>query len=297
MSYGVESPIGFVGLGVMGGPMAGHLRSRFANVWIWNRTPAKVGPWRELGCHVAESLEFLGEKCSLVFTCVRGSEDVREVLDRLTVDAPPGALYVDHSTILPAAAQAIHRDLNDRGFRFIDAPITGGSMGAQKGQLTIFCGGDRADFDEIAPVLSAYAKRAEYVGRPGAGQMMKMANQIAVGGALIGLCESMAFAKKAGLDLAQTRELLAGGAAGSWAFENYGPKLLERDWTPGFSIDNQVKDFAYCEEAAKQIGASLPMTHVLHRLLRDMQAEGHGDWTTAALFEKMLQLGGEVRPE
>ncbi|MEQ1934661.1 MAG: NAD(P)-dependent oxidoreductase, partial [Fimbriimonadaceae bacterium] len=154
-------------------------------------------------------------------------------------------------------------------------------------QLTIFCGGDSDNIDAAKPFLSAYAKRAERVGSAGAGQMMKMANQIAVGGALLALCESLAFASRAGLDLRQTRELLSGGAAGSWAFENYGPKILDRDWSPGFSIDNQRKDFAYCEEAAAQMGLEIPGTALVDELLRQLQEEGRGQETTAALYDIM----------
>ncbi|MEQ1822471.1 MAG: NAD(P)-dependent oxidoreductase, partial [Fimbriimonadaceae bacterium] len=242
--------VGFVGLGVMGGPMAGHLVRAGHRTVVWNRTPGKTVD----GAEVAGSLEEVGEACDYVFLCVNRTEDVQECLAKLTQMAKPGTLFADHSTISPAGAEQIHRDLESRGVRFIDAPITGGSMGAQKGQLTIFCGGSEAAIEEAKPYLAAYAKRAERVGGPGAGQMMKMANQIAVGGALLALCESLSFASRAGLDLAQTRELLSGGAAGSWAFENYGPKILAHDWSPGFSIINQRKDFAYCQEAAAQMG-------------------------------------------
>lgn len=167
-------------------------------------------------------------------------------------------------------------------------------MGAQKGQLTIFCGGERADFDRAAKVMSAYTKRAELVGKAGAGQMMKLANQIAVGGALLALCESLAFAQKAGLDLALTRDMLASGAAGSWAFDNYGPKILAEDWTPGFSIENQRKDFAYTLETARTLDASVPGTALVDELLSRLDHAGHGDWTTAALFKTLAEEGFSV---
>lgn len=281
--------IGFVGLGVMGAPMAGHLVSAGHDVVVWNRTAAKAEPLRKAGASVAGSLEEMGRDCAVVFLCVPKTEDVQACLDELTRRAPPGSLYADHSTISPAGAMQIHADLGARGFRFVDAPITGGSMGAQKGQLTIFCGGDQGDIDEAGKYLSAYAKRFERVGGPGAGQMMKMANQIAVGGALLALCESLAFAAKAGLDLAQTRELLSGGAAGSWAFENYGPKILARDWSPGFTITNQRKDFAYCLESAAALGLDIPATQLADHLLATLEVEGRGGDTTAALFDLMAR--------
>src|SRR6188474_1877411 len=212
------SKVGFVGLGTMGLPMAGHLFSSGADLVLWNRTPEKAEPLRKRGAQVASSLQELGEICSAICLCVPKTEDVRECLNALTPNAKEGTLFIDHSTILPKAAAEIHWDLKSKGLKFVDAPITGGSMGAQKGQLTIFCGGDEADVRRAISVTSPYAKRAERVGGPGSGQMMKMVNQIAVAGALLALCEGLAFAEKAGLDLAQTRELVGSGAAGSWAF-------------------------------------------------------------------------------
>jgi len=263
--------------------MAGHL-GRDHETLVWNRSEGRATPE---GCRRVGSLAELGSACSVVFLCVNRTEDVQECLANLTSTATKGTLFVDHSTISPAGAIEIHRDLVSKGFRFVDAPITGGSMGAQKGQLTIFCGGDEANIVEAGLYMNSYAKRFERVGGPGAGQMMKMANQIAVGGALLALCESLAFAKRAGLDLAQTRELLMGGAAGSWAFENYGPKIIAEDWSPGFSVKNQRKDFAYCLDAAKTVGIEIPGTELVDRLLAQLQSEGRGEETTAALFELM----------
>jgi 3-hydroxyisobutyrate dehydrogenase-like beta-hydroxyacid dehydrogenase len=196
-----------------------------------------------------------------------------------------GTLFIDHSTIAPDGAVALAAELKSKALRFVDAPITGGSMGAQKGQLTIFCGGDEADVAQAIEVIKPYTKTAARVGPSGAGQQMKMANQIAVGGALLALCESLNYAAKAGLSVQQAHELIGGGAGGSWAFSNYGTKILNRDWSPGFTIDNQRKDFAYCAEAAKKLGAAIPGTDLVDRLLAELQNAGHGGWTTAALFE------------
>ena len=271
--------------------MAGHLVSAGHDVVVWNRTAAKSEALQEQGARVAPDLATLGDQCGIVFLCVGRSEDVKECLAALTERAKPGTLFVDHSTIAPHASLEVEADLRSKGFRFVDAPITGGSMGAQKGQLTIFCGGSEQDVAEAMPYLQAYAKRAERVGPAGAGQMMKMANQIAVGGALLALCESLSFAKKAGLDLSQTRELVGGGAAGSWAFENYGQKILDADWAPGFSIKNQLKDFGYCAEAAKAIDAAIPGTLLVDALLTQSAEAGMTELTTAALYETMLGMG------
>ena len=287
----VSSTVGFVGLGVMGGPMAGHLAAAGRDVVVWNRSAAKTAPLVEKGARVAPDLATLGEQCGIVFLCVTRSEDVKECLVALTQCAKQSTLFVDHSTIAPNASLEIEADLRLKGFGFVDAPITGGSMGAQKGQLTIFCGGSEQDVAEAMPYMQAYAKRAARVGGPGAGQMMKMVNQIAVGGALLALCESMSFAKKAGLDLAQVRDMVGGGAAGSWAFENYGPRILTSDWTPGFSINNQLKDFGYCVDAARAIDAAIPGTDLVQALLLISKGAGMGELTTAALYETMLAMG------
>lgn len=283
--------VGFVGLGVMGGPMAGHLQRSGLPLVVWNRSPEKSKPLAEEGAKVADSLSDLAERCRTVFLCVSRSEDVRSCLEEMWPAAAPRTLFVDHSTILPRSALEIHEECRTRGFRFVDAPITGGSMGAQKGQLTIFCGGEEDDIQEAMVAMKPYTKRAERVGGAGAGQMMKMSNQIAVGGALLALCEALSFAKKAGLDLEQTKNLLSGGAAGSWAFDNYGPKILSEDWSPGFTIKNQRKDFAYCLQSGREIEAALPGTELVDTLLEELEQEGHGDWTTAALYDLLNRMG------
>jgi 3-hydroxyisobutyrate dehydrogenase-like beta-hydroxyacid dehydrogenase len=286
--------IGFVGLGVMGGPMAGHLILAGFDVTVWNRTASKTGPIRAKGGHVALTLSDLAQRCDVICICVNRTEDVESVVHEMASTARPGTLFIDHSTIAPGAAKRLAEELAEKGLKFLDAPITGGSMGAQKGQLTIFVGGNHEDFERAKPVLDAYSKRAERVGPNGAGQLTKLANQIAVAGSLIGLCESLSFAKKAGLDIAQTRELLGGGAAGSWAFDNYGPKVLAEDWTPGFSVKNQRKDFGYCAESAAEIGASIPATLLVDRLLKVLDDEGCGEWTTAALYKVLVESGYEA---
>lgn len=280
--------LGFVGLGVMGAPMAGHLVKAGSHVTVWNRTPAKTIALSQIGATVAPSLEELAAKADAILLCVTRSEDVRDLAGQIAKVAKRGTLIIDHSTIAPHAAKELHEELRGGGLRFVDAPVTGGSMGAQKGQLTIFLGGDEADVADALEIVQPYAKDARRVGGPGQGQTMKLANQIAVGGALMGLCETLAFAKKAGLDLELTKDMIGGGAGGSWAFQNYGPKILAEDWTPGFSVLNQRKDFGYCRQAAAEIGAQIPGTEVVDGLLAHLQEAGHGDWTTAALYAVLL---------
>lgn len=277
----------------MGGPMAGHLIAEGHDVVVWNRTAAKTEPLKEKGAKVARSPQELGADCDFVCLCVGRTEDVEECLASLTESAKPGTIFIDHSTISPEGAKRIHATLAQQGFHFIDAPITGGSTGALKGTLTIFCGCSDDIFNIAKPVMEAYGKTVERVGGAGAGQMTKMANQIAVGGSLLALCESLSFAKKAGLDIAQTRDLISRGAAGSWAMENYGPQILARDWSPGFSIKNQRKDFGYCIESAKASGAAIPGTVLVDSLLRKLDENGRGEETTAALFEALEEMGFE----
>ena len=269
--------------------MAGHLIGAGYDLTVYNRTPQKTEPLKAKGAKVADLSELAAE-CDLIFLCVSRTEDVQACLGQMT-NAKPGSLFVDHSTISPPAAIDIHGDLSERGHRFVDAPITGGSMGAQQGRLTIFLGGSESDCSELLPILEAYAKRAERVGGPGAGQLAKMANQIALAGPLLGLCESLAFAKKAGLNLSQIRDLLSGGAAGSWSFDNYGPKILAEDWSPGFTVANQRKDFAYCRQAALEADAYIPGTLLVDSLLAKLEDQGHSGWTTAALYEVLLEIG------
>lgn len=279
---------GFVGLGVMGGPMAGHVLSKGLPLTVWARTASKAEDLGRRGAKVVPRLADLGAACGVVALCVTGTEDVVGCCEVLAGAMKPGGVVVDHSTIAPSGVRRVQALLGERGIGFVDAPITGGSMGAQNGTLTAFCGGGPHDIERVRPLLDAYCRRAERVGGSGSGQLTKVANQIAVGGALLALCESLAFAEMAGLDVGLTRELLAGGAAGSWAFENYGPKILARDWSPGFTVKNQNKDFRYCLEAAAEVGAQVPATDLAHRLLVEMEDAGRGGDTTAALFEWLL---------
>ncbi|MBI1332758.1 MAG: NAD-binding protein [Armatimonadetes bacterium] len=281
--------VGFVGLGVMGGPMAGHLLKAGHQLTVWNRTPGKADELAAQGATEAKSLQELAENCEIIFSCVGRSEDVAEVVRAMAPHAKPGTTFVDHSTIEPSMAKTLHEELKLKNLNFVDAPITGGSMGAKNGTLTIFCGGDHDVVAHAMTIMLPYTKRAERVGEAGQGQVMKLANQIAVGGALIGLCECLAFAEKAGLDIQQAHSMIGSGAGGSWAFENYGRMILNRDWTPGFSVKNQRKDFGYCEAAAGQMNADIPLTELVNRLLGVLQSQGREEDTTAALFEVYTQ--------
>ncbi|RYG46292.1 NAD(P)-dependent oxidoreductase, partial [bacterium] len=178
-----------------------------------------------------------------------------------------------------------HERVKEHGLRFVDAPVTGGSLGAQNGTLVVFLGGSESDCAEAAEIVAPYAKRAERVGGPGAGQSMKMANQIAVGGALLGLCESLALAARSGLDVRQARDMIGSGAGGSWAFEHYGPRMLDENWEPGFSIKNQRKDFGYVFAAAEALGMPVPGTEACDAWLAKLDLAGMGEDATYRLYE------------
>jgi 3-hydroxyisobutyrate dehydrogenase-like beta-hydroxyacid dehydrogenase len=269
--------------------MAGHLLAAGQDLTVYNRTASKADPLKAQGAKVA-SLTDLAASCDVIILCVSRTEDVKDCLDQMA-NAAPNALFIDHSTISPTGATDIHETLAKRGHRFVDAPVTGGSMGAKAGKLTIFLGGSEEDCNQAKSVIAPYTKRAERCGGPGAGQMAKMANQIAIAGSLLGLCECLSFATKAGLDPKQILDVVGSGAAGSWSFENYGPKILARDWSPGFSVANQRKDFGYCKQAADQAHAAIPGTLLVDGLLAKLQEQGHSDWTTAALYEVLMELG------
>jgi 3-hydroxyisobutyrate dehydrogenase-like beta-hydroxyacid dehydrogenase len=270
--------IGFIGMGVMGARMAGHLGKAY-EVMVWNRTREKaeaVG-----GVKVAESLREVAESCDEIFMCVSRTEDVREVLAGLKPYLRADALIVDHSTIEPKAAKEMAQMFE----RFVDAPVTGGEKGAVDGTLTIFCGGAEADIERARPMMETYGKRVRRVGDSGMGQMMKMANQISVVGCVLAMAECLAFAERTGLSMEETIELVGSGAGGSWSLTNYGPKVLARDWSPGFSIDLQQKDLRYALEAAEEMGLQLPGAELVHGLFAAMQEEGRGGEATPALFE------------
>lgn len=282
--------VGFAGMGTMGAPMAGHLVAAGVPTMVWNRTAEKSAPLAEAGATVAANLEALGAACRTLVLCVGGDDDVREVVETALAGASP-TLVIDHSTISPGAARALQTSLHDQGHDFVDAPVTGGSMGARAGTLTMFLGGDEDPCARALELVQPYVRVARRVGGPGAGATMKAVNQIAVGGALLALCESFAFAHRAGLDLAEVRELVGSGAGGSWAMENYGKKILDEDWTPGFATRHQRKDFRYVRDEATRLGASLPGTEVADALLAEVEAAGRGEETTAVLYRLLAGEG------
>lgn len=269
--------VGFIGLGVMGARMARHLADAGHDVTVWNRTPEKAAALADVA-RVAASPSELAESCDAVFLCVSRTEDVREVIEAM--QPARDQLLVDHSTIEPSAARAIAASYP----LFLDAPVTGGEKGAVEGTLTIFCGGSEEAFEMARPYMQAYGKAVRRVGDSGAGQMMKMANQVSVAICVLAMAECLALAEKAGLDMQDAISLIGSGAGASWSLANYGPKVLDRDWSPGFAIDLQQKDLGYALAAARELGVDLPGTEMVHRLFAKLQEQGRGGEATPALF-------------
>lgn len=284
--------IGFVGLGVMGSRMAGHLLAKGHSLHVYNRTVEKTVPLKKMGAYVAESLKELAENCNLIFVCVSRTEDVQEVINAMHPHAKDGTLFIDHSTIEPSAAKEIHRRLSEKGLRFMDCPLTGGEKGAIEGTLTIFCGGGESDFLFAKPYMEAYGKLIRLVGPVGSGQLMKMANQIAVSLTVLSMAECLVFCEKSGLDLNDAIELIGSGAGGSWSLSNYGPKVIAKDFAPGFSVSLQQKDLVYALRTAREIGVSLLGTALVHQLFAALENAGRAEDATPALYDVVKNLSG-----
>ena len=282
----------FVGLGVMGYPMAGHLAAAGHEVTVYNRTSARAEAW--VGEHEGSAAPTPAQAAAgaeMVFVCVGNDDDVRSV----TAD-PGGALesmasgsvLVDHTTASARLAQELHDEAGRRGVGFLDAPVSGGESGARNGALTVMCGGDQAVFDRAAPVIGAYARAVTRLGGPGAGQLTKMVNQICIAGMLQGLAEGIDFARRAGLDVDQVVDTISKGAAGSWQMENRGSTMGRRQFDFGFALDWMRKDLAICLAEAERIGATLPVTALVDQYYARLQRRGRGRWDTSSLIELLV---------
>lgn len=278
----------FLGLGVMGYPMAGHLVRAGHKVRVWNRSPEKAKRWAE--DYKGEATETPADAvfgAEFVFLCLGDDPDVRAVYDALEPSLGGGMVVVDHTT----ASAGLARELADRaaqkGATFIDAPISGGQAGAEKGQLTIMCGGEAAAFTQAEPVMKAYGKRMTLIGESGAGQLAKSVNQICIAGIVQGLAEGMHFAQEAGLDVAKVIEAISGGAAQSWQMENRWETMRDGHYDHGFAVDWMRKDLRIALDTARANGASLPVTATVDQYYADIQAMGGNRWDTSSLLARM----------
>ena len=291
----MDERVGFIGLGIMGQGMAHNLLKAGFEVTVWNRTRSKMDEFLEAGAGGAESPADLARDCDIIITCVSDTPDVEAVIlgdDGVIHGIQEGALVVDCSTISPHATQAIAGRLAEKGAHMLDAPISGGSEGAAEGTLSIMVGGDGAQVERAMPALEAMGKAITHVGDNGAGQTVKLVNQILVVSNMLGVAEALLFAQAGGLDLEKALEAVSQGAAGSWMLSNRGPQVLERDWRPGFTIDLQQKDLRLVLEAADEMGTPAVATSLIFQLYRTLQHAGLGHEGNHALVKALENLAG-----
>ena len=287
--------IGLIGLGIMGAPMARNLLKARFPVTVWNRTRAKADALAKEGAKVAPTPKALAREVDVVVTMVRDSPDVEAVLfgkDGVLEGALPGLLVVDMSTISPEVTRSIAERAAARGVHTIDAPVSGGEIGAIEARLSIMVGGDAADMERALPILSALGKTIVHVGPHGAGQVVKLANQIAVVLNNLGVSEALVFAAAHGIDLEKTRQVIAAGAGSSWAMQNYAPKILAGDFRPGFMVDLQQKDLRLVLDAAFRLHLGLPGAALTHELYNGLQRDGGGREGNHALVKAIETLSG-----
>ena len=280
--------VAFVGLGVMGFPMAGHLAKVGHEVSVFNRSPAKAGRWVEThggraGATIAEAVR----DCELVALCVGNDDDVRAVLKEALPAMAAGGIVVDHTTTSAKLAREAAEAAAAQGRTFLDAPVSGGQAGAENGQLTIMVGGDEAAFERALPVLEAYAKAIRRIGGVGAGQQAKMCNQIAIAGVVQGVAEAVHFAKQAGLDTDAVLEAISKGAAQSWQMENRWKTMVEGRFDFGFAVDWMRKDLGIALEEARANGAQLAVTALVDQFYAEVQAMGGRRWDTSSLAARL----------
>jgi 3-hydroxyisobutyrate dehydrogenase len=287
--------VSFLGLGIMGYPMAGHLLKKGGHdLTVYNRTAAKAQQWvKEYGGKHAATPREAAKDCDFVMMCVGNDDDVRSVVygeNGALAGMKRGAILVDHTTASAIVAREIHGKARERGIGFIDAPVSGGQTGAQNGQLGIMCGGEAADFAKAKPVLDLYAKMCDLIGGPGAGQLTKMVNQICIAGLVQGLAEGISFAKRAGLDIEKVIGVISKGAAQSWQMENRWKQMNEVKFDGfGFAVDWMRKDLGICLEEAKKNGARLPVAALVDQFYAHIQARGGRRWDTSSLMHLLMK--------
>jgi 3-hydroxyisobutyrate dehydrogenase len=283
--------VAFLGLGVMGYPMAGHLAAAGHQVTVYNRSIDKAERWAAEHDHpcVASPCAAVAQ-ADLVFACVGNDNDLRSVvLGELGAFAgmKPGAVLVDHTTTSAVVARELSMWAQQQGLYFIDAPVSGGNLGAVNGTLTVMCGGDEAAFNRARPVVMAYAKAATLLGASGSGQLAKMVNQIAIAGAVQGLAEAIAFGEKAGLDMKAVLAVLGQGAAQSWQMDHRGPTMVDNKFDFGFAVDWMRKDMGLVLDEARRNQARLPLTALIDQFYADLQVQGGGRLDTSSLLRRL----------
>jgi len=289
---GAVSKLAFIGLGVMGFPMAGHLVTKGGHeLTVYNRSRAKADAWagRYKG-RFADTPAKAAEGSDIVFSCVGDDPDLREITlgpNGAFQKMAKGAIFVDHTTASAKVARELSSEAKKRGFDFLDAPVSGGQAGAENGQLTVMVGGDAVAFERAKPVIAHFAKAVTLMGGSGAGQLTKMVNQICIAGLVEGLAEGLNFAIKAGLDAKLVLDVISKGAAQSWQMENRGKTMVEDKFDFGFAVDWMRKDLRICSETAREIGAQLPVTQMVAGFYDEISKMGGGRWDTSSLIRRL----------
>jgi 3-hydroxyisobutyrate dehydrogenase len=283
--------LAFLGLGVMGYPMAGHLQKAGHSVTVYNRNAEKSAQWvATYGGVAASTPREAAQGADIVMMCVGNDNDVRSVIysaDGALAGLATGAVLVDHTTASADVAREVYAEATKVGKHFIDAPVSGGQAGAENGKLTVMCGGDQAAFDRVKDVLALYAKAVTLMGASGAGQLTKMVNQICIAGLVQGLSEGLAFAQKAGIDAKLVLDVISKGAAQSWQMENRGSTMVDGKFDFGFAVDWMRKDLGICLEEAKRNGARLPVTALVDQFYADVQQMGGARLDTSSLIKRL----------
>ena len=286
--------LAFIGLGVMGYPMAGHLAKAGHKVTVYNRSSDRAKKWSsEYDGQIARTPAAAAEGADFVMCCVGNDDDLREVTigkNGAFSKIAKGSIFVDHTTVSERVTKELFDIGNEMEFDFIDAPISGGQAGAENGMLSIMCGGDQQAFEKAKTILETYSKICKRIGESGAGQQTKMCNQIAIAGLVQGLSEALYFAEKAGLDGRDVVDVISQGAAGSWQMDNRYETMLDDHFDHGFAVDWMRKDLEICLEAADQIGANLPVTALVNEFYKDIQKLGGGRWDTSSLISRLRTL-------
>lgn len=287
--------LAFLGLGVMGYPMAGHLVKAGHNVTVYNRTASKAEAWvAEHGGDMGATPAAAASGADFVMACVGNDDDLRSVCtgaDGAFSTMSKGATFVDHTTVSAKVTREMYAAASEAGLSFVDAPISGGQAGAENGVLSVMCGGDADIYAKAEPIIDAYARVCRRIGDSGAGQMTKMCNQIAIAGLVQGLSEALHFAEKAGLDGRAVVEVISQGAAGSWQMQNRYETMIDDQFEHGFAVDWMRKDLGICLDTADETGASLPVTAIVDQFYKDVQNMGGARWDTSSLIKRLRALG------
>jgi 3-hydroxyisobutyrate dehydrogenase len=293
-----HSRIGWIGTGVMGVSMCGHLRQAGYPVTLYTRTRAKAQPLLDRGALWADHPRAVAEQSTVIVTMVGFPRDVREVYfgpEGILAGARPGSILIDMTTTEPALSQEIEAAASAKGLLTIDAPVSGGDLGARNATLSIMVGGQRETVERVRPMMEHLGKKIVYQGGPGAGQHTKLCNQIVIAGTMVGVCESLLYGFKAGLDLSQMLDSIRGGAAACWTLDNLAPRILQRNFDPGFFVEHFIKDMGIALDEAKRMNLTLPGLKLVHGLYQRVQALGHGRSGTHALMLALEDLAGTTR--